>query len=233
MMTGSDLMKYLKEQMSPTTYYQPLIISELVRRGGSASQRDLAIALMMGDAGEVRRWEQVVGRWPRQTLRKHGIVSYEPGSKIYRLLVDPGDDAMQKKILEECAIQVTRWQKSAQHRSRSRRYEALRAAAGRCQLCGMPGNLAPLHVDHIIPWSRRTRRSNTVMTPDGQRIDVDDDRNLQVLCSPCNTGKRASDSTDFRPSPQRLADVITAVRDFASKQGISREELERLTTTEP
>jgi len=28
-------------------------------------------------------------------------------------------------------------------------------------------------------------------------MDVDDDRNLQVLCSTCNTAKTASDATDL------------------------------------
>lgn len=59
-------------------------------------------------------------------------------------------------------------------------------------------------------------------------MDVDDDRNLQVLCPTCNTAKTASDATDFRPSPQRLAEVIAAVRDLASNEGISAEELDVL-----
>lgn len=230
MMTASDLMIYLRQTMSPTAYYQPLIIAELIRRGGSASQRDLAIALMTGDDGEVRRWERIVGRWPRQTLRKHGVVSYDPKLKEYRLLVEFGDEAMRAALLEECAIQVQRWQSSVKNRSSSRRYEALRRAAGRCQLCGIPGNLVPLHVDHIVPWSTRKTKTNTVMTADGDEVDVDDVRNLQVLCLPCNTAKGASDTTDFRPSAQRLAEVVSAVRHLANAQGISAEELERLAT---
>ena len=228
MLTASELMVYLREEMSPTAYYQPLIIGELIRRGGSASQRELAIALMLGDDGEVRRWERILGRWPRMTLRKHGIVYYDQHLKEYQLLADPGDEVMQAALVEECAIQVRRLQSSAKNRSNSRRFEALRRAAGRCQLCGMPGNIAPLHVDHIVPWSRRSRNTNTVTTADGQRVDVDDDRNLQVLCSACNTAKRASDTTDFRPSAQRLAEVIAAVRDLASAQGIAAEELDNL-----
>lgn len=228
MMTASELMVYLRQTMSPTAYYQPLIIGELIRRGGSASQRQLAIALMMGDDGEVRRWEQVVGRWPRKTLRKHGVVSYDPKLKEYRLLAYPGDETMRAELLAECTAQVRRWQSSVKGRGSSRRYEALRRAAGRCQLCGIPGNLAPLHVDHIVPWSRRIKRTNTVTIPDGQIVDVDDDRNLQVLCSVCNTAKRAADTTDFRPSAERLAEVIGAVRALAVAQGISSDELERL-----
>lgn len=228
MMTASELMAYLREEMKPTAYYQPLIIGELIRRGGSAPQRELAIALMMGDDGEVRRWEQILGRWPRMILRKHGIVSYDRYSKTYQLLADPGDEVMRAALLEECKIQVQRLRSSAKNRSSSLRYEALRRAAGRCQLCGMPGNIALLHVDHIVPWSKRRRNTSTVTTADGREVDVDDDQNLQVLCVSCNTAKRASDKTDFRPSAQRLAEVLSAVRNLAAAQGITAEELESL-----
>lgn len=228
MMTGDELMMFLREHMSPTTYYQPLIIGELIRRGGVASQRDLAQALMLGDESEIKRWERILGRWPRATLRKRGVVAYDRASKTYRLLADPGDERMRSKLLDECARQVRRWQVSLNPRSNSKRYEALRKAAGRCQLCGMPGNLTPLHVDHIVPKDRRNKRANTVTTDDGQLMDVDDDRNLQVLCATCNTAKRATDTTDFRPSAQRLAEVIRAVRRFAAEQGIDAAELEDL-----
>lgn len=214
--------------MSPTTYYQPLIIGELIKRGGRASQTELAKALMLGDESDIRRWERVLGRWPRATLKRHGVVTYDSRSKTYQLLVDLGDDRMRCALLEECANQVRRWQISSSRRSTSKRYEALRRAAGRCQLCGMPGNLAPLHVDHIVPKEMRNKRANTVTTQDGQVVDVDDDRNLQVLCAPCNTAKRAADNTDFRPSAQRLAEVIRAVRCLAAEQGIDAAELEDL-----
>lgn len=90
------------------------------------------------------------------------------------------------------------------------------------------GNLAPLHADHIVPREARNKRANTVTTHDGQVVDVDDDKNLQVLCVTCNTAKRASDTTDFRPSAQRLAEVIRAVRRLAAEQGIEATELEEL-----
>ena len=221
-------MRYLRQRMSPTTYYQPLIIGELIRRGGSASQRELAIALMLGDEGEVRRWERIVARWPRRTLKKHGIGFYDSITKQYRLLLDPIDETTRAALLKECATQVQRWQTATKYRSSSQRYEALRKAAGRCQLCGVRGNITPLHVDHVVPWSRRNSRSNSIITSEGQVVDVDDDRNLQVLCSTCNTARRASDATDFRPSPQRLAEVLNAVRDLALAQGVGAEELDGL-----
>ena len=67
------------------------------------------------------------------------------------------------------------------------RYAALKAANGRCMICGASAHEdgIRLMVDHIIAlsvdWSKR--------------LDPD---NVQVACSSCNWGKLAS-SGDFRP----------------------------------
>jgi 5-methylcytosine-specific restriction endonuclease McrA len=71
---------------------------------------------------------------------------------------------------------------------RSARYEALKAANGRCQACGdSPADGARLCVDHVKPvrhyWHLRLEPSN-----------------LQVLCSNCNLAKASSDETDWRPA---------------------------------
>ncbi|CAX26379.1 conserved protein of unknown function, histidine triad (HIT) protein [Methylorubrum extorquens DM4] len=63
------------------------------------------------------------------------------------------------------------------------RYEVLKRAGYRCELCGVPADERFLHVDHIIP--RRHGGS-------------DDRANLQALCYQCNGNKGARDATDFR-----------------------------------
>jgi 5-methylcytosine-specific restriction endonuclease McrA len=70
---------------------------------------------------------------------------------------------------------------------RSARYEALKAANGRCMACGdSPADGARLVVDHVKPvrhhWHLRLEPSN-----------------FQVLCSNCNLAKASSDETDWRP----------------------------------
>lgn len=76
---------------------------------------------------------------------------------------------------------------------RKLRYEVLKKYGRRCMACGArPG--APsnpwhgdvMHVDHIIPRSKR---------PD-LALDIN---NLQVLCEPCNIGKGNRDNLDYRP----------------------------------
>lgn len=69
---------------------------------------------------------------------------------------------------------------------RDLRYKVLVKYGARCQCCGATRHdNVRIHVDHIKPRSR---------FPELELVED----NLQVLCEPCNMGKRASDLTDWR-----------------------------------
>jgi ATP adenylyltransferase len=63
------------------------------------------------------------------------------------------------------------------------RYEVLKRARFRCELCGVPADVRALEVDHILPRAKG---------------GTDDPDNLQALCYSCNATKRDRDATDFR-----------------------------------
>ena len=67
--------------------------------------------------------------------------------------------------------------------SGSIRYNVLKRAKHRCELCGGHEDQVALHVDHIISRSKG---------------GPDDISNFQALCITCNTNKRDTDDTDFR-----------------------------------
>ena len=67
--------------------------------------------------------------------------------------------------------------------SGSIRYNVLKRAKHRCELCGGHEEQVALHVDHIIPRSKGC---------------PDDISYFQALCMTCNTNKRDTDDTDFR-----------------------------------
>ena len=67
--------------------------------------------------------------------------------------------------------------------SGSIRYNVLKRAKYRCELCGGHEDQIALHVDHIIPRSKG---------------GPDEISNFQALCMTCNTNKRDTDDTDFR-----------------------------------
>ncbi len=73
--------------------------------------------------------------------------------------------------------------KSAGYVSGTLRYEVLKRAEFRCQLCGASAEDRALEVDHIVP--RNAGGS-------------DNPSNLQALCYSCNAMKRDRDTTDFR-----------------------------------
>ena len=63
------------------------------------------------------------------------------------------------------------------------RYEVLKRAKFRCELCGISAEERALEVDHIIPRNHG---------------GTDEIANLQALCYSCNAMKRDRDATDFR-----------------------------------
>jgi hypothetical protein len=66
------------------------------------------------------------------------------------------------------------------------RYKVLQRYGATCQCCGATRqDNVKIHVDHIKPRSRFPKLE----------LDIN---NLQVLCEPCNMGKRAHDLTDWR-----------------------------------
>ncbi len=66
------------------------------------------------------------------------------------------------------------------------RYQALKLYGGACQCCGRTRKDGiKIHVDHIKPRSKYP----------ALQLELG---NLQILCEPCNLGKRASDETDWR-----------------------------------
>jgi len=62
------------------------------------------------------------------------------------------------------------------------RYEILRKAGNRCELCGVSSKVTQIDVDHIKPRAK------------GGSNDIS---NLQALCRKCNSEKRDRDDTDF------------------------------------
>ena len=115
--------------------------------------------------------------------------------KGYRLITNALSDAETASLVNLCNKNIENyldkhgeslWQHRASESgyiSGSTRYNVLKRAKYRCELCGAHEKQIALHVDHIIPRSKG---------------GSDDLSNYQALCMTCNTNKRAEDDTDFR-----------------------------------
>lgn len=190
----ADLSDFVRRRMRMSHVYQPVMLVTLLRGGGRCPVEEIARAILSHDQSQVEYYETVTNNMVGRVLRSHGVVEKE--GRTYRLA---GYDRLTSDQVEELAVlceeklaeYVARrgariWQHrkaSAGYISGTLRYEVLRRARFRCELCGVSADVRALEVDHILPRSRG---------------GSDDPSNLQALCYSCNAMKRDRDDTDFR-----------------------------------
>jgi len=175
--------------------YQPVMMKTLLQKKGSADISSIAKQLLMHDQSQVEYYEQVVKNMVGKVLTTNRKLTKKDGSKY--ILED--FDSLSKNEIEElkklCDQKIDeyiqkRGDKIWEHRKFSNkavpgslRYEVLKRAKGKCELCGVDRKIKSLDVDHIIPRSK------------GGANDIS---NLQALCFTCNRAKGNRDDTDFR-----------------------------------
>jgi hypothetical protein len=199
-MTPDQLIAFIEEKMSMQHVYQPLLIKVLVESGGSATVRQLAQAILELDEAQIAYYSGRIKDMPVPVLKRHGVLDREGdlvSLSMNRLSMDDRCRILmlcEQKIREfmlENGSDVWSARYESDPVSLSSRYEVLKRANKRCELCGVKDgdedydNRLPLHVDHIVPRSKGG--SNEI-------------QNLQVLCMACNLGKSNRDDTDFRSS---------------------------------
>ncbi|GAA3977612.1 HNH endonuclease [Allohahella marinimesophila] len=216
----STLSKFLSNNMSMTEVYQPVIIRELLRCNGQCTKTDLAAVLARYDLSILDYYKKIVMRWPKITLAKHDIISYQKEGEIFKLNSEIYDANNIGVEVEICSNKIEEWidkkknKEKSPRANESLRYKILKLAHGKCELCGIPSSLRPIDVDHIEPES--TKNKNGQVKKDGKWIDVHSEENLQALCSKCNRAKRATDNTDFRRTKKLIRDNIP---DFIRRDG--------------
>lgn len=188
------LSEYLLRQMRMSHVYQPVMIKRLLLGKGKAKDIEIAFDLIRMDDSQLEYYRERVNQMVGKILQKNGVVIKE---KQYYLL--KGFDNLTPEQVEELILicdnkisdyQMKRGEAIWAHRNNQRipvsgsiRYEVLKRAHGRCELCGISMEERALEVDHIIPKNLR---------------GDDDISNYQALCYKCNANKRDTDSTDFR-----------------------------------
>ena len=194
----TDLMHFISKQMRMSHIYQPVMIKALLENGGEATTEVIAQALLAYDQSQVEYYSLRTKTMVGKVLTNNGVVEpIKVGRQIagYRLTETTHTEAQRavlQAMCEEAIDQYIRRRGKAiwDHRgpdsgyvSGSIRYNVLKRAKYRCELCGGREDQVALHVDHIIPRSKG---------------GPDDISNFQALCMTCNTNKRDTDDTDFR-----------------------------------
>lgn len=196
--THQGLEDYIQNQMRMSHIYQPVMLKVLLENGGSASIEDIAKALHSYDQSQVEYYALRTKNMVGKVLTNNGVVKpIKDGRKIigYQLTDDSLSEAQRANLQALCDHKlnefiISRGEAIWGHRSLSEgyisgsiRYEVLKRAKYRCELCGAHETQAALHIDHIVPRAKG---------------GSDDLSNFQALCMSCNTSKRDRDDTDFR-----------------------------------
>jgi diadenosine tetraphosphate (Ap4A) HIT family hydrolase/5-methylcytosine-specific restriction endonuclease McrA len=191
----TELRDFMQHRMRMSHIYQPLMIKTLLEGGGSALISDIAACFLSHDQSQREYYEEITKRMPGKVLANHGLVRrdgdrFRLTSDVSALSADERDelvrmcDSAVAQYLEKRGEAVFAHRRiSAGYIPGSLRYEVLRRAGGRCELCGVPAEERAVEVDHIVPRKH------------GGSEDIS---NLQALCYVCNANKGARDVTDFR-----------------------------------
>src|SRR5262245_43203197 len=134
MRSADQLITFLTETMSMTDIYQSAVILHLLEHGGIASKQDLARTLSGHDRSVQEYYEKVLMRWPKATLTKHRVVSYDRKEKAFALDFDLTDEDAVAAAKSICERKIAEWiQKKAERDpsggvDASTRYRVLKAA---------------------------------------------------------------------------------------------------------
>jgi diadenosine tetraphosphate (Ap4A) HIT family hydrolase/5-methylcytosine-specific restriction endonuclease McrA len=189
------LRDFIRSRMRMSHIYQPVMLRTLIAQSGRATIRQIAAEFLARDESQLEYYDEITKGMPGKVLARHSLV--ERDGDAYRLKPDVTSltEAERTELLQLCDAALSRYldrrgaatfdhrRASLGYVSGSTRYEVLKRAGGRCELCGVSIDERAIEIDHIIP--RKHGGS-------------DDPTNLQALCYRCNANKGARDATDFR-----------------------------------
>jgi ATP adenylyltransferase len=171
------------------------MLKTLLEGSGEASLRTIAAAFLARDESQLEYYEEITKAMPGKVLAKHDIVeklgaSYRLKPDIAELSADEReelirscDEAVKQYLQRRGTAAYDHRRSSLGYISGSVRYEILKRAGGRCELCGVSIEERAIEIDHITPRKHG---------------GTDELENLQALCYKCNANKGARDSTNFR-----------------------------------
>ena len=193
MSSFKSLKKYILEDMSMQHIYQPVMLIELLKNQGNASEETIARVILNRDPTQLDYYIDKVRNMVGKVLRDNGITERDKEVHSLKDFQQLTQDEIEElinlcrdKLIE---FEDKRGDKIWEHRATDReaisgsiRYEVLKRASRRCENCGVSVDERPIDVDHIVPRSF------------GGANDIS---NYQALCYMCNTNKGNRDQTNF------------------------------------
>ncbi len=181
LMTYEQLVDFLQNRMRMSHVYQPVMLMTLLQQGGRCSITEIARSILAHDQSQVEYYEDVTKNMVGRVLRRHGIVSTEGSS--YSLVgyekwgTRTSTSKKVEHLIELCQLKLSehkakRGKRIWQHRKASAgyisgtlRYEVLKRARFRCELCGVSADVRALEADHIVPAAGVAPTTRTTCRP--------------------------------------------------------------------
>jgi diadenosine tetraphosphate (Ap4A) HIT family hydrolase/5-methylcytosine-specific restriction endonuclease McrA len=192
-MTYEQLLDFIDNRMRMSHVYQPVMLKILLESQGQCAVDDIAKAILLLDDTQVDYYGKITNNMVGRVLRNHEIV-HKVGSSYSLIGYSAITHQQAAQLIERCQNKIDEYTRKRgdflwQHRKLSTgyisgtiRYEVLKRAGTRCELCGVSNDIKAIEVDHILPRNKG---------------GSDELNNLQALCYSCNAMKRDRDDTDF------------------------------------
>ena len=194
-----QLSDFIRNRMRMSHIYQPVMLKELLLQHGEAQVSEIANSILSHDPSQTEYYAEITKGMVGTVLSNHGITEKQKeNNRITGFTLVGYSELTQSEVsqlIEFCQGKLdeyveNRGERIWRHRRKSGgyisgtvKYEVLKRAKFRCELCGISAEEKALEVDHIVP--RNLGGS-------------DDLTNLQALCFSCNAMKKDRDDTDFR-----------------------------------
>jgi diadenosine tetraphosphate (Ap4A) HIT family hydrolase/5-methylcytosine-specific restriction endonuclease McrA len=171
------------------------MLMTLLKNKGKASVKEIAQSILNQDPTQIEYYSEIVKNMVGKVLTKNRGITEKTGDTYNLIDGVKLSHSEVNELINLCEQKIKEYEKKRdgshwEHRKRGRRvvsgtvrYEVLKRANGRCELCGISHELKSLEVDHITPKSLGGK---------------DDISNYQALCYTCNAQKNNKDDTDFR-----------------------------------
>jgi ATP adenylyltransferase len=195
-MQYKELVEFIGKKMRMSHIYQPVMLMSLLGNGGKCHENNIAKDIVSHDQSQIEYYINITNNMVGKVLRSHKIVSRNKVTKEYSLadyesftlpecehLIELCKQRLVKFVEDRGKTVFDHRRKSSGYISGTTKYEILKRAKFRCELCGISAYKKALEVDHIIPRNHG---------------GSDDKSNFQALCYSCNAMKRDRDDTDFR-----------------------------------
>ena len=164
-MNYADLRQFIATGMRMSQVYQPVMLSELLRNHGSASVATIAQAILNKDPTQIDYFSEIVKNMVGRVLTKNRGITEKSGDTYHLIGADALTPEQIADLISMCETRITEFEEQRgelvwEHRRRghrpipgSIRYEVLKRASFRCELCGIPADEKNIEVDHIHPKS--------------------------------------------------------------------------------